>query len=158
MPITLPVAPGEHWLEQGGTYAGIMRGDDGTLYHLIVSPDAIEAEDMTWGKYGKDIAGADSKWDGAANTAAMVKAKNSLAKAFHGFEHFGHADWYVPAQRELSLCWATVPHLFQKAWYWSSTQYSPYYAWVQGFEVGSQYINYKDGPLRARAVRRLIIQ
>jgi hypothetical protein len=43
---------------------------------------------------------------------------------------------------------------FSDSWYLSSTQYSPYYAWVQYFGDGHQTSAHKDLARRARAVRR----
>ncbi|WP_312374349.1 Lcl domain-containing protein [Stutzerimonas nitrititolerans] len=39
-------------------------------------------------------------------------------------------------------------------WYWSSTQCSPYNAWIQAFDDGGQDTVRKDYEYRARAVRR----
>jgi hypothetical protein len=47
---------------------------------------------------------------------------------------------------------------FEPTWYWSSTQYSRHYAWIQYFGDGSQLINDKDSQARARAVRRFIVE
>jgi len=73
-------------------------------------------------------------------------------------EHEGHADWYLPAQAELTMAWANVPELFSKGWHWSSSQFSASYAWLQLFNDGDQTSSAKGNELRARAVRRLIIQ
>jgi hypothetical protein len=63
----------------------------------------------------------------------------------------------LPTRRELALCYANVPDLFQSAWYWSGTQYAGYeaFAWSQTFHDGNQYYDRKGDELRARAVRRL---
>lgn len=156
-----PPRVGELWPEQGGTYAGIMRGDDGTLYHLIVSGEEGDFSDLAWGGYGKRQTGASSTWDGKANTQALNAAapEHPAADKVATTEVDGRGDWYLPAQRELALCWATVPHLFQKDWYWSSTQYSAVGAWIQGVDDGYQYLlGGKGNEYRARAVRRLVIE
>ena len=43
---------------------------------------------------------------------------------------------------------------FAEDWYLTSTQYSPYGAWIQGFGDGGQYDGHKGYARRARAVRR----
>lgn len=43
---------------------------------------------------------------------------------------------------------------FARAWHLSSTQYSPYGAWVQHFAGGGQNNDHKGSARRARAVRR----
>ena len=49
---------------------------------------------------------------------------------------------------------------FEPAWYWSSTQHASASdcAWYQYFNYGSQTSNHKTSELRARAVRRLVIE
>ena len=42
-------------------------------------------------------------------------------------------------------------------WYWSSTQYSAYNAWIQVFDDGDQGNDHKNFAFRARAVRRFLI-
>ncbi len=118
-----PPALGAKW--NGGVYAGVARGVDGTGdHHLIVldqAPDEI-------------------KWQAAINWAESVGG-------------------VLPTRRELALCYANVPELFEKTWYWTSEQYAGVEAsaWFQGFGSGSQNYGRKGLELRARAVRRLTI-
>lgn len=138
---------GEVWQEQGGVYAGIIRPEDGAAaYHLIVASGSDgEASDMAWGAYGESEPGAESKWDGKANTTALARSYHDhpAAEWASGLQINGHADWYLPAQRELMLCWVNTPELFAKEWHWSSTQFSSGGAWTQGFTTGSTYIRSK---------------
>lgn len=154
------VAPrvGTYWEGQGGVYVGVMPGIDGSRdYHLIVSTE--EGTSLEWGAYSKRIEGADSKRDGAANTLALLGSGGTHPAAAWASKYTkdGHTDFYLPAQRELNLCYATCAEQFAKGWYWSSTQYSAYYAWFQYFYDGYQYYAGKDSTGRARAVRRLFI-
>ncbi|MGE3346083.1 MAG: DUF1566 domain-containing protein [Ramlibacter sp.] len=156
-------AIGTHWVEQGGIYAGIVRsGADGKGdYHLIVAPGAEgQFEGLAWGPYGKRTPGADSMSDGLANTQAMLAASDEhpAAQVMPLLQLNGHADWYLPAIGELRLIHTNTPEICSKdGWYWSSTQYSPGYAWVQDFEYGDSVINRKTSERRAVAVRRLVI-
>lgn len=165
-PIIMPVPAkqprlGAYWPGQGGVFAGTIRGRDGHPdYHLIVaSGPEVEANDITWGSYGKESS-ATSSWDGLANTRAMVESESEhpAAQWTAALKHEGHADWYLPAQAELTMAWANVPELFSKGWHWSSSQFSASNAWYQGFGDGYQSHYGKRSELRARAVRRLIIQ
>jgi hypothetical protein len=63
----------------------------------------------------------------------------------------------VPAQSSAEAYREGAPEAFDDAWYWSSTQYAGgvAYAWYQYFGDGGQGDGHKDGPLRARAVRRV---
>jgi hypothetical protein len=58
------------------------------------------------------------------------------------------------------VLYGNVPELFKKSWYWSSTQPAAHagYAWSQYFGLGNQLSRHKSSELRARAVRRLVIQ
>lgn len=149
---------GAYWEGQGGIYVGVMPGiDGGRDYHLIVS--AEEGTNLEWGPYGKRIEGADSKSDGSANTLSLLGSGSVHPAAVWASKYTadGHVDFYLPAQRELNLCYATCAEKFAKDWYWSSTQYSAGYAWFQDFYDGGQSYALKYGTGRARAVRRLFI-
>ena len=66
----------------------------------------------------------------------------------------------LPTRREQALLFANAPGQFKQDWYWSSEQHAAYsgYAWSQVFPYGFQYCSLIDYELRARAVRRLIIE
>lgn len=152
------VAPrvGMYWEGQGGIYIGVMPAiDGGRDYHLIASTE--EGTGLEWGPYGKRIEGADSKREGSANTLAILGSGSAHPAAAWASKYSkdGYTDFYLPAQRELNLCYATCAEQFAKDWYWSSTQYSACYAWLQGFDGGYQGYAGKDNAGRARAVRRL---
>ncbi len=71
----------------------------------------------------------------------------------------GHSDYYLPALGELNSAAANVPELFNTdGWYWTSTQGSRDYAFVQGFEHGSSDWTYKGGEHRVRAFRRIPLE
>jgi hypothetical protein len=150
---------GQHWDEQGGIYVGKARGIDIPDYHLIVaSGDDGFVEDVKWGGYEEDEAGGQCQWDGLANTHALVKSAHShpAAEWAAGLVICGFADWYLPSRRESALCYAMAPEAFPQAgWHWTSTQYSPGYAWDQYFVGGNQDGSHKGTELRARAVRRI---
>jgi hypothetical protein len=66
----------------------------------------------------------------------------------------------LPAKTEATDFAEGVEQAFASEWYWSSTQHAAYddFAWSQGFSYGYQTYSSKSARLRARAVRRLIIQ
>ena len=155
-------AIGSYWLGQGGIYAGMVRGEDGTPdYHLIVPTDpAGQVEKIKWGSPGKDEPNSTGPRDGKANTEKLRQSSHEhpAAQWAAGLHIEAHGDWYLPARHELRLCFLNVPELFSTdGWYWSSTQYSPHDAWVQNFDGGGQSYYGKDNALRARAVRRFKI-
>ena len=157
---TTPPAIGRFWAEQGGVYAGLMRGHgDVPDYHLIVAAGAEgHHKGLEWGGGGITVEGASSDFDGLANTLALFHAesKHPAAEFAASLLIEGHSDWYLPSRRELRLLWCTVPELFEGGWYWSSTQYSAFDAWDQGFGDGTQSGNVKAYEGRVRAVRRFL--
>jgi Protein of unknown function (DUF1566) len=64
----------------------------------------------------------------------------------------------LPAQTTAEGFKAGEPDAFDEAWYWSSTQFSRYYAWYQSFYLGGQYGNAKSWESRCRLVRRFRIE
>jgi hypothetical protein len=82
---------------ENGYYAGRIR-IDGVPYAIVVPPKAeSEHEPVVWNKGLKRVAGAESFYDGLANTKAMAKAGSSIA------------TWaldrklYIPSRDELEL-------------------------------------------------------
>ena len=67
---------------------------------------------------------------------------------------------FLPTRREQSLLFANLKAEFQSSWYWSDEEHESNsgWAWCQGFGGGYQGYDVKHDKLRARAVRRLIIQ
>lgn len=70
------------------------------------------------------------------------------------------ASGELPTRREQALLFANLKEHFKAEWYWSGKQHESGSdgAWTQDFSNGGQDWDYKDYGLRARAVRRLIIQ
>ena len=67
-----------------------------------------------------------------------------------GYPYTAHS----PAQTTVSAFVEGGAEAFEDGWYWASTQFSPYYAWIQVFDDGHQVYHLKDLESRARAVRR----
>jgi len=121
--------------ELGGVFAGVARGNELLAegepdYYLIVGPEASSK----------------LEWKPACDWAESVK-------------HLGFADFSLTTRKEQALCFANVPELFQKEWYWSSEQRAGYSddAWYQYFDYGYQDFALKGSFYRARAVRRVPI-
>ena len=117
-------------LAPGEHYAGIITGKGGEpSYHLVLLPG--QAEDITWDK-------------------AMEWA------AKQGGEYVAS----LPTRREQSLLYANLKDQFEEHWYWSCEAHESEsgWAWYQGFYDGTQDDYRKGYELRARAVRRLIIE
>jgi hypothetical protein len=156
---------GAPWPGQGGINAGLIRGEPGRPdYFLILPLDPVAAiKAIAFGGRGKHVDGADSELDGLANTQALAASDidHPLAKWAAGLTIEGHGDLYIPARKELRLLHVNLAEHFETdEWYWSSSQCAGYadYAWAQIFNYGIQINLHKNNELRARAVRRLIIQ
>ena len=75
-------------------------------------------------------------------------------------EFSSKAGGELPTRREQSLLYSNLKEEFEESAYWSGEQRSGVstYAWFQIFDSGYQGYGHEDSPLRARAVRRSVIQ
>jgi len=62
-----------------------------------------------------------------------------------------------PARTDLGLFRKGGPEAFDEAWYWSSSEFSSDFSWLQYFGNGQQYDDIKGGALSARAIRKVPI-
>lgn len=155
-PITAHSIPalGEYWPGQGGFNGGLVaeRGDVPAHYLIFGDKDLGE---LKWGRYGEE-SGATSKWDGKANTDALIAAGgHPAAEAARAYTADGHSDFDLPAACQLYQAWAHG--LIAKGVYWSSSQRSAHYAFYMYFADGIQDDYGKDIELRVRPVRRKFI-
>ena len=153
-PYQFPVATrpkiGEYLTGQGGIYVGDILGNDGVLYGLITAKE----QDVGRAKWGGDGERDLSDWDGLSNTNRLRK-ECPAAKLASDYEADGHADFYLPARRELIVAAANVPHLFGKeSWYWTSTPYGSTSAWAVDFEDGGVSLYGRSHEFRVRPFRR----
>ena len=91
----------------GGFYAGRVRVG-GEVFAMIVAPKADGETSMSWNKSSKNVQGADSYMDGAANTTAMLKAGSDLAKWANDLRIGDSDDWYIPSQDELEIIYRNL--------------------------------------------------
>lgn len=151
--------PGTEW-EKGWIIGGIMPAiDDHPAYYLLVPTDpSLMGVKKSFGPTNDNIEGL-SDWDGKANTALLVAREKTHAAAEHcaSLTVDGHNDLYLPSKREASLLQASVPHLFNKYWHWTSTQSSAITSIFQDFGDGDQGGYYKNYEFEVRPVRRVIL-
>ncbi len=155
-----PPAIGQHWHGQGGTYVGVMRGENGEPDYHLIAPKHAQIDSITYGGRGYRVTGADHIRDGLANTRALTAHDIDHPAALWATEQEaeGHTDLYLPSRAEAYLCWAHIPEQFQgKGWCLTSTQHGPTTAWVQHFDVGYQSTDGKVYARPAFAVRRILI-
>ena len=117
-------------LSPGEHYAGLVFGKDGEpSYHLVLLPG--QADDITWDKA--------MEWAGK-----------------QGGEYVAS----LPTRREQALLYANLKEEFEERAYWSCEAHESEsgWAWCQYFDDGYQFTSDRDNELRARAVRRLVIE
>ena len=150
---------------QGGKLAYIYQpGDPGynadVPHGLVVSPNDIQGTYSLWGCYGT-LTGASgiNLGTGQQNTTAIVAACSSSGIAARVCDDLilnGYADWYLPSKNELNKIYLNnaVLGTFVTIAYWSSSEYSGLYVWVQNLTGnGQQVLTNKDGGGYIRAVR-----
>ena len=157
---------------------GIVFWVDETGQHGLVAAKEDQSTGVRWyaGTYGNTQAKGDGPFSGEANTSIIIAAQVAIGddgstyaaricnelQVTEGGKTYG--DWYLPSKEELNLMYqnkATIDATagvnggsgFARSYYWSSTEYSNYYAWLQGFANGYQDSYSKDGAVRVRAVR-----
>lgn len=66
----------------------------------------------------------------------------------------------LPNRIEQAMLWSNHRDQFKKDWYWSNeiNHAESGWAWFQIFSYGNQYDRHRSAELRARAVRRLVIE
>lgn len=123
---------------EGGTFAGFGPKEDGSLEWLIAAPiDIGYFKDLTYGEYGKEVKGAESWYDGRANTAAlMAHGDHPAARKCAEFAHEGHSDYFLGAKLQMAAVFAGLHEKVPKEWFLTSTQSSADFAWGQGFGYG----------------------
>ena len=100
----------------GGFYAGRIRIGD-QVFALIVAPKADgEHEDAAWNDTSRTVKGAESYFDGLANTDAMAGAGSKLAQWARGLRIGGHDDWYLPSQDELEIIYRNLKPTTEANW------------------------------------------
>lgn len=155
-PAAPAVAPaiGSYWPGQGGVNAGYVpaRGDVPAHYLILGDKDLGE---FKWGRYQEESQ-ATSKWDGKANTDALIASSgHPAAEAARAYIADGHEDFDLPAATQLHQAWAH--DLIAKGAYWSSSQRSAFNAFTVSFDDGYQGDTGKDYEGRVRPVRRFFI-
>ena len=71
--------------------------------------------------------------------------------------HKGFSDWRVPTQKELNILYKNKNKIggFSSSYYWSSSEYDAYLAWIQYFSNGYQFYYYKSNYNYVRCVRSI---
>jgi len=130
--------------------------------YLEAAPSDQVPSAAVWGCYGTLISGADGTAVGTGeqntidieagcttpDTAADICANLSLG---------GYVDWFLPSKDELNLMFTNLKVFgvgdFAGSYYWSSSEYGAWSAWLQYFSGDIQYADVKGSMFWVRAVR-----
>ena len=109
---------------------------------------------------GEIYAGAIIAPDGTGHHVILLDGDHDDADWDTSMEWAKSIGGDLPDRVEQAMLYKHLPDRFQKEWYWSNTQHSGHssYAWYQNFNNGYQDSSYEYYELRARAVRRSVIQ
>jgi TolB-like protein len=135
-----------------GPVGGIVFYDKGRFSNGWRYLEAAPAEtefNVPWGAYQKDVSDTSGGLGtGKTNTEAIVRYLRQIGETGKAaqlcdnlvFDDFD--DWFLPSKEELNLMYVNLKAKglgdFQNKWYWSSSQYSDYGAWIQRFGDGGQ--------------------
>lgn len=109
---------------------------------------------------GEIYAGAIGDTAGNLHHVILLFGDNDAATWQHQKEWAASIGGELPTRLEQALLWQNCREHFKKDWYWSVEEHASEagWAWFQGFDYGSQDGSNQFGQLRARAVRRLILE
>ena len=147
---------------------------DATGCHGLVAAPVDQSAGAEWGCIGTSIGGTSAAvGTGQANTTAIVNGcptAGLAARLCDDLVYGGYDDWFLPSKDELNLMWENLADSdgnnsnsgpsdpnniggFEVTFYWSSSEFSVFFAWRQYFVDGDQVINSKDYVTRVRAIR-----
>lgn len=92
---------------EGGFYAGqISTAANGTAdFNLVVGPKSTAQTTKQWKTTATSTTGTSSVIDGPTNSSNMNNASHPAAEFCEGLTIGGFSDWYLPAWKELEVCY-----------------------------------------------------
>lgn len=157
-----PVAIGDSY--GGGIAAYIFQsGDSGYVayeQHGLIAATADQSTGIQWynGSYVVTGATGTAIGIGQANTTAIVTIQGAGSYAVQLCDDLtvgGYNDWFLPSKDELDKLYTNKGAIggFADSYYWSSSEFSAFFAWLQNFSSGYQSYDGKNFSWRVRAVR-----
>jgi hypothetical protein len=142
---------GQYAEGQGGIYIGLTAQGR----HLFAAVAPLDGE-FEFGGYGDKLEGY-SDLDGAENTRKLLeRGGHPAALAASEYTADSHADFYLPAHRELLQVVASEGFNDDGEYTWTSTPYGSDSAWAVSFETGYVSLWGRNREFRVRPVRSII--
>lgn len=84
----------------------------------------------------------------AKNLQPMISRWQTVWDKIKEFRSSHSEQWFLPSKDELDLIYEARRNLSNLStsthpYYWSSSEYNPYFTWTQSFDAGGQDYNYK---------------
>jgi hypothetical protein len=142
-------------------FGGIVFHINSDLKSGLVVSSSDQSNSSNWGCQGTEINGANlhTIGSGEQNTTEILNdctQNNIAAEICTELILNGYDDWYLPSKDELNLIYVNLHSVglgnFSSI-YWSSSQYSEFFAWIQNFNAGSQNYDGKYANRHVRAIR-----
>ena len=159
---TGPYKVGDYYNENGKEGVVFQVWADGH-HGMIVSLDEARLQWCTVSQYDKQIVvGASSESDGRDNTDKVMNRMDSKEYPAFTWCRAKGPDWYLPAKNELMTIYNNKSEInstlelygdaLTTGWYWSSTEYDEFCAWLVDMSDGGTVSYYKDDFDYVRAV------
>jgi hypothetical protein len=157
---------------------GIVFWVDETGTKGLVCAKEDQSESIIWAySFIDNHANADGIYAGKTNTQTIIAAQEAAGDTAIMYaarlcneliiteSNKTYDDWYLPSREEINLMWqnryminqVAVQHggkpLTNKAFYWSSNEYTDNLAWLQLFYSINQHYYFKSDRARVRAIR-----
>lgn len=154
----------------GGVIFSLWKDTSDIEHGLIVSLND-QSTSQVWSNVTTILIGnsAQSTWNGLSNSNSIINQlghSSSASNICRNLTTAGYNDWYLPSIDELSLLWNVRFNINKAlsniggstqlpitAFYWSSTEHNPQYAWLFYFFDGDPGYSLKSEQKYVRAIR-----
>lgn len=140
--------------------------------YLEAAPAGNEYSGKVWGGYKTAVGGTGEGIGSGLNNTEKIVRRFGNAEAYEKKTDYAaklcsdlvvtkngvvYDDWFLPSKDELNLIYQNLKKNnlggFSEDIYWSSSEKSAAYAWIQTFDDGRQNYHFRDNNYRVRPVR-----